>query len=234
MKKILLISCAAMCLILSACRPFTDRPRTYGTQRDDVPQATVTPTPVIIEETKRPATATDLVPATTSPTDLAPVFTPEGGNAALNENRQEIPFYHVFRGFYLTSAEELSAIISGPDKSVIIQDEEGWHDYQWKYCPGIEWDAKFTFPDQYLFADISMGAKPKYVGAYSGEKLILDSEGRMYVTEDYDYNENPLSERIYAYSKNSSDNGAQYFVYIVAVNSSDIPADVAESMKYEY
>lgn len=148
---------------------------------------------------------------------------------------REIPFQYVFRGFYLTSAEELSAIISGPDKSVIIQDEDGWHDYQSKYCPGIEWDAKFTFPDQYLFADIHMGAKPKYVGAYTGEKLMVGSEG-LYIVEDYDYNEIPMSERIYAYSNLSEQNdaGAQYFLYIVAVNSSDIPDSVAENMRYKF
>lgn len=232
MKKILLICCAALCLILSACGLMGGRH-----------QAAVTPVPTPAE-TKRPATATDLVPETASPTDISePVSPAENGDVPSPEvfrpwigdekELKEIPFRYVFRGFCLTSAEKLSAIISGPNKSVIIRDEEGWYDYQSKYCGGIEWDAEFTFPDQYLFAEISMGAKPKYVGAYAGEKLMVGSEG-LYVVANYDYNEIPISERIYAYSQNSSDIGAQYFVYIVAVDSSDIPEAVAENMKYVY
>lgn len=223
MKKILLISCAALCLILSACRPFTDRPR-----------AVVTPTPVP-EVTKQPATPTDLSTKPVSPTDISePVSTPEGGNAALNENRQEIPFYYVFRGFYLTTPEKLSKIISGPDSSVLIQDEDGWHDYQDKYCPGIEWDAKFTFPDQYLFAEISMGAKGKFTDAYDVEKVFLSYDGLSVASN---YNETAVSDRIHAYSDlgyGPEYGSAQYFVCIVAVNSADIPAGVAESMRYVY
>lgn len=222
MKKILLISCAAMCLILSACRPFIDRPR-----------AVVTPTPVP-EVTKQPATPTDLTTKPVSPTDLKPVPTPEGGNAALNENQQEIPFYYVFRGFYLTTPEKLSKIISGPDSHTLIQDDEGWHDYQDKYCGGVEWDAEFSFPDQYLFAEIHMGAKPKYTVAYDVEKVLLSYDGLSFA---YTSSENFLSDHIQAYSDygyGPEYGSAQYFVCIVAVNSADIPAGVAESMRYVY
>lgn len=230
MKKIMLISCAVMCLILSACRPFTDRPRAVVTPTP-VPEATVTPTPVIIEETKQPATATDLVPATTSPTDLKPVPTPEGGNAALNENRQEIPFNCVLRGFFITTPEKLTEIISGPDSSVLIQDEEGWRDYQSKYCPGSDFNLEFSmeyFPDQYLFARISMGAKPTFSSAYDVEKVLLGYDGLSIDASISDI----CAYHDFGYD--ASYGSAQYFVCIVAVNSADIPAGVAESMRYVY
>lgn len=212
MKKILLISCAAMCLILSACGLMN------GRMRSGDPQLVVSPTPTV-EQTKRPATATDIKVEAGSPTNL-------------RQLGEGIPFNYVFRGFFLTTPEKLSEIISAPDSYTLIQDEEGWQDYKAKYCPGIEWSGEFYYPEYQYFAMITMGAKPKYAVSFSIDRVTL-SESEIEVSTKLE----PIGKQIQAYSDldgGASEGAAQYFVCIIALKSSDIPEAVAENMKYVY
>ena len=224
MRKLLLICCAALCLMLSACGFMGRRQR---------PEPVVTPTPTpVVEQTRRPTTPTDLRTETSSPTDLTPAPTENAGDALLKENQQEIPFNYVFRGFFLTTPEKLSKIISGPDSSVLIQDEEGWQDYQAKYCPGIEWSGEYYYPEYQYFAMITTGAKPKYAVSLNVDRVTF-SESEIEVSTKLE----PIEAQIQAYSDldgGAGEGHAQYFVCIIALKSSNIPEAVAENMKYVY
>lgn len=217
-KRISILSAAVLLIaLLSACGFMRGRPQDDGIRGNDS-QDVVTSTPVVIEPTKRPVTATDIEVAPGSPTNI-------------KELGDGIPFNYVFRGFFLTTPEKLTEIINSPDSYTLIQDEEGWQDYQAKYCPGIEWSGEYYYPEYQYFAMITTGAKPKYAVSLNIDRVTF-SESEIEVSTKLE----PIEAQIQAYSDldGAGEGHAQYFVCIIALKSSDIPEAVAENMKYVY
>lgn len=107
-------------------------------------------------------------------------------HGAAATDSSSIDFRYFYRGFTPVSLDNRASMEAFQEIGIkLILDEDSWHDYMGKFCPGVPYYEEVDYSRECLLTSVVLGARPPY--AIAKKRISLRVENGCFASE-YDGN----------------------------------------------